>query len=99
MIGGFIGPIIRKITPRAALLGHPRGVSVAFIAMRPALEMFMTPVIGIVCFSVIPRELVRRRPLLPRPPCRLVPIGVGTAIAWGSTALGFNFGGLSRPAS
>ena len=23
MIGGFIGPIIRRITPRAALLGHP----------------------------------------------------------------------------
>ena len=46
-------PIIRKITPRAALLGTLAGVSIAFISMRPALEMFMTPVIGVVCFAII----------------------------------------------
>ena len=34
MIGGFIGPIIRKITPRAALLGTLAGVSITFISMR-----------------------------------------------------------------
>src|SRR3954468_24109423 len=50
MVGGFIAPIIRKITPRAALLGTLAGVSVAFISMRPAMEMFMTPVIGLTCF-------------------------------------------------
>jgi AGZA family xanthine/uracil permease-like MFS transporter len=43
MIGGFIAPYIRKITPRAALLGTLAGVSVTFISMRPALEMYMTP--------------------------------------------------------
>ena len=46
MAGGFIGPIVRKITPRAALLGALAGVSISFISMRPAMEMFMTPVIG-----------------------------------------------------
>ena len=44
---------IRKITPRAALLGTLAGVSITFIAMRPALEMFMTPVIGLTCFAII----------------------------------------------
>ena len=34
MIGGFIAPYIRKITPRAALLGTLAGVSVTFISMR-----------------------------------------------------------------
>src|SRR6188508_3374289 len=53
MIGGFIAPVIRKITPRAALLGTLAGVSITFISMRPALQMFMNPVIGIVCFAVI----------------------------------------------
>src|ERR1700710_484199 len=53
MVGGFIAPIIRKITPRAALLGTLAGVSIAFISMRPALEMFMTPMIGVVCFVII----------------------------------------------
>src|SRR5271155_4341213 len=37
MIGGFVAPLIRKITPRAALLGTLAGVSVTFISMRPAL--------------------------------------------------------------
>ncbi len=40
MLGGFVGPLIRKITPRAALLGTLAGVSISFISMRPALEMF-----------------------------------------------------------
>ena len=53
MVGGFIAPYIRKITPRAALLGTLAGVSIAFISLRPALEMFMTPVIGVVCFAII----------------------------------------------
>ena len=41
------------ITPRAALLGTLAGVSITFISMRPALEMFMTPVIGMTCFAII----------------------------------------------
>src|SRR5947207_8619194 len=32
MLGGFIGPTIRKITPRAALLGTLAGVSITFIS-------------------------------------------------------------------
>jgi AGZA family xanthine/uracil permease-like MFS transporter len=94
MIGGFAGSIIRKITPRAALLGTLAGVSVTFISMRPALEMFMTPVIGITCFAIILLSWfggVKYRGI----PAGLVAIAVGTIIAWGSTALGFNFGGMT----
>src|SRR3982075_2608414 len=53
MIGGVVAPYIRKITPRAALLGTLAGVAVTFIAMRPALEMYMTPIIGLTCFAII----------------------------------------------
>src|ERR1700683_326450 len=53
MIGGFVAPYIRKITPRAALLGTLAGVSITFISMRPALEIYQTPVIGLTCFGVI----------------------------------------------
>lgn len=94
MIGGFIGPIVRKITPRAALLGTLAGVSVTFISMRPALQMFMTPVIGITCFAIIMLSWfggVKFRGI----PAGLVAIAVGTLIAWGSTAVGWNFGGMS----
>src|SRR5438309_1455701 len=94
MIGGFVAPIIRKTTPRAALLGTLAGVSITFISMRPALEMFMTPVIGITCFVIILLSWfggVRYRGI----PAGLVAIAVGTLIAWGSTAAGLNYGGLS----
>ncbi len=94
MAGGFIAPIIRKITPRAALLGTLAGVSVTFISMAPALQMFMTPVIGLTCFGIILVSWfggVRYRGI----PAGLVAIGVGTLIAWGSTAFGLNYGGMS----
>src|SRR5262245_21520197 len=95
MAGGFIAPIIRKITPRAALLGTLAGVSVAFISMRPALEMFMTPAIGVVCFSIILASWFGGVRYWKGIPAGLVAIAVGSLIAWGSTALGMNVGGMS----
>ncbi len=41
--GAFIAPYIRKLTPRAALLGTLAGVSIAFIALRPAQQILVTP--------------------------------------------------------
>jgi AGZA family xanthine/uracil permease-like MFS transporter len=95
MIGGFIAPIVRKITPRAALLGTLAGVSVTFISMRPALEMFMTPQIGLVCFAIIMVSWFGgvRYPF--GVPAGLVAIAVGMVIAWGSNLFGLGLGGLS----
>jgi adenine/guanine/hypoxanthine permease len=95
MAGGFVAPYIRKITPRAALLGTLAGVSVAFISMRPAMEMFMTPVIGIVCFAIILASWFGGVRYFKGMPAGLVAILVGTAIAWTSTAVGLNYGGMS----
>jgi AGZA family xanthine/uracil permease-like MFS transporter len=95
MIGGFIAPYIRRITPRAALLGALAGVSIAFISMRPGLEMYMTPVIGIICFAILLVSWLGGVRYYKGIPAGLVAIAVGSAIAWGSTALGFNFGGMS----
>jgi AGZA family xanthine/uracil permease-like MFS transporter len=95
MIGGFIAPYIRKITPRAALLGTLAGVSIAFISLRPALEMFMTPIIGVVCFAIILLSWFGGVRYFKGIPAGLIAIAVGTLIAWGSTALGLNYGGLT----
>ena len=94
--GAWIAPMIRRITPRAALLGTLAGVSIAFIAMRPAMEIFMTSIIGLTCLAIImaswfggvryPRGL----------PAGLIAIIVGMVIAWGAAALGFpGIGGMS----
>ena len=95
MLGGFVAPFVRRITPRAALLGTLAGVSIAFISMRPAFEMYATPVIGLTCFAIIlvswfggvvyPRGM----------PAGLVAIVVGAAIAWGSNLFGLDIGGMS----
>lgn len=95
MIGGFIGPWVRKITPRAALLGTLAGVSVTFIAMGPAAQMFLTPVIGLVCFAVILLSWFGGVRYFKGIPAGLIAIAVGTVIAWGSNLLGLNYGGLT----
>jgi adenine/guanine/hypoxanthine permease len=94
MAGGFIAPIIRRITPKAALLGALAGVSITFISMKPALEMFLTPMVGIVCFSIILVSWfggVKFGGI----PAGLVAIAAGTVIAWGSNLFGLHFGAMS----
>src|SRR6202163_1575675 len=95
MIGGFIAPFIRKITPRAALLGTLAGVSVTFISMRPALEMYMTPQIGLVCFAIIMLSWFGGVKYPKNIPAGLVALAVGMIIAWGSNLFGLGLGGLS----
>jgi adenine/guanine/hypoxanthine permease len=95
MIGGFIAPYIRKITPRAALLGTLAGVSVTFISMRPALEMYMTPQIGLVCFAIILASWFGGVKYPRGTPAGLVAIAVGMLIAWSSNLFGLGLGGLS----
>src|SRR3954465_4962436 len=96
MGGGFLAPVIRRITPKAALLGALAGVAVTFISMKPALEMFMTPVIGVICFAIILVSWfggVKYRGI----PAGLVAIAAGALIAWGSTLLpeAYQIGGMS----
>src|SRR5580704_12364556 len=95
MAGGFIAPYIRRITPRAALLGTLAGVSITFISMRPALEMYQTPLIGFVCFAIILLSWFGGVKYPKGIPAGLVAIAVGMMIAWGSNLFGLNLGGMS----
>ena len=96
MIGGFIAPFIRKVTPRAALLGTLAGVSITFIAMRPALEMFMTPVIGLTCFAIIMVSWFGGYKYPKGIPAGLVAIARRHARSPGArTLFGLNLGGVS----
>jgi adenine/guanine/hypoxanthine permease len=95
MIGGFVAPIVRRITPRAALLGTLAGVSITFISMRPALQMYETPVIGLVCFAVILASWFGGVQYFRGIPAGLVAIVVGSALAWGSNLFGLGLGDVS----
>jgi AGZA family xanthine/uracil permease-like MFS transporter len=98
MVGGFVAPFIRRVTPRAALLGSLAGISITFISMSPAAQMLQTPVIGLTCFAII---LVGWFGGIRYPkgvPAGLIALGFGTAVAWASNAFGLNYGGLSTGA-
>lgn len=95
MAGGFIGPYVRKITPRAALLGSLAGISITFISMSPAAQVFSTPIIGVVCFAIILANWFGGVKYFGGVPGGLVAIGVGTFIAWASNLFGLGYGDLT----
>ncbi|MGE3747071.1 MAG: hypothetical protein AB7G25_15395, partial [Sphingomonadaceae bacterium] len=94
IIGGFVAPVIRRITPRAALLGSLAGISLTFISLSPGAQLFMTPVIGVTCLAVILASWFGGFRYPGGIPGGLMAIMVGTLIAWGGQALGFNIGGI-----
>jgi AGZA family xanthine/uracil permease-like MFS transporter len=98
MAGAFIAPWVKRVTPRAALLGTLAGVSITFISMRPALEMFMTPVIGVVCFAIVVAAWFGGLRYPKAIPAGLVAIAFGMVVAWLAALLGLGFGGRSLTA-
>ncbi|HSO11843.1 MAG TPA: hypothetical protein VLT51_05675 [Anaerolineales bacterium] len=88
--GAFIAPFIRKLTPRAALLGTLAGVSIAFIALRPGMQILDPfPWIGLVCLAIVLGGWFAGVVFPGRVPAGLVAIGVGSILAWGATLLGW----------
>lgn len=95
VLGGFVGKWIRKITPRAALLGTLAGVSITFISMRPVLQMYLTPAIGLICFFILLVNWFGGVRYMRGLPAGCVALLAGTVIAWSSNLFGLNYGGLS----
>src|SRR3546814_18091998 len=96
MIGGFIAPVIRRITPRAALLGSLAGISLTFISLSPGAQIFMTPVIGVTCLAVILASWLGSYRYPGGIPGGLMAILAGSLIAWGGHLFGFELGGIGR---
>lgn len=92
--GAFFASYIRRLTPRAALLGTLAGVSIAFIALRPAQQIFMTPLIGLIGLAIVFGGWFAGVKFPFNLPAGLVAILVGTAIAWGTGVM--NIQGLQE---
>jgi len=97
LIGAFIGPTIRKFTPRAAMLGTLAGISIAFISMSAAFEMFNAAWIALATFAIILLSWTAGVRLPFGIPGGLAAIIVGTVIGWLSYAV-FGWTGLSPTA-
>src|SRR3954453_11389610 len=82
LIGAFVGPTLRKFTPRAALLGTLAGISITFISMRPAAQMWEAAWIALPVLTLILIGFVSGVRLPGNVPMGIVALGAGTAIAW-----------------
>ena len=82
LIGVFVGPAIRRLTPRAAMLGTLAGISIAFISMRPAFQMWEVPWIAFVSLAIVLISWTANVRLPGGVPGGLAAVIIGTLIAW-----------------
>src|ERR1700754_2544502 len=91
LAGAFVGPMIRHLTPRAAMLGTLAGISLAFISMRPAAQMWGALWIALPVFMIIVTGFIAGVRLPGNFPVGLAALLVGSAIGW--------IGGFMEPAA
>jgi AGZA family xanthine/uracil permease-like MFS transporter len=82
LLGAFVGPYVRRFTPRAAMLGTLAGISLSFISMRPAAQMWATPWIALPVLVIIMAGFFANVRLPFGMPVGLAALLVGTAIGW-----------------
>src|SRR6476661_6200195 len=90
LIGAFVGPKIRSLTPRAAMLGTLAGISIAFISMRPAFQMWEVPWISFVCFALVLIAWTANVRLPGGVPGGLAAVIVGSVIGWVVSLIGWS---------
>lgn len=89
-LGAFVGPTIRKYTPRAAMLGALAGISIAFISMRPAFQFFEVPWLGFLSFGIILLSWTAKVRMPFGLPGGLAAVLLGTILAWGAEFTGLS---------
>ncbi|WP_255621382.1 regulator [Pseudonocardia sp. DSM 110487] len=82
LVGAFVGPFIRRYTPPAAMLGTLAGISIAFISMRPAAQMWEALWIALPVMVIILIGFFTDLKLPGNIPVGLAALLVGTAIGW-----------------
>jgi AGZA family xanthine/uracil permease-like MFS transporter len=95
LLGAFVGPTIRKYTPRAAMLGTLAGISLTFISMRPAFQSWEVPWIAFITLGIILVSWMAGTKLPGNLPGGLIAVVIGTAIAWIASMLSLT--GLMQP--
>lgn len=74
----FCGPALRRMIPRAGLLGSIAAVALLLIAYLPFLKLFASPVVGFLSLGIVFISLLARFKLPLRMPGALAGIACGT---------------------
>jgi AGZA family xanthine/uracil permease-like MFS transporter len=82
LAGIFVGPWIRAHTPRAAMLGTLAGISIAFISLRPAFQMWEVPWIAFISLAIVLISWTANVRLPFGLPGGLVAVIIGVVVGW-----------------
>lgn len=82
LIGAFVGPTVRKYTPRAAMLGTLAGISITFIALSPIFQGWQDPWLFLLSFSIVLLSWTANVRLPGGVPGGLAAVVLGTVLAW-----------------
>ncbi len=80
-LGALVGPFIKRVTPRAGMLGTLSGIALVFIGVTAMSLVFESPIIGFISLTIILWGLVGRYQLPFNIPAGLLALGLGTAVA------------------
>ena len=98
-MGALIGPFLKRVTPRAAMLGTLCGIALVFIGTVPFTQIFEDPYIGFISLLIILWGLVGRFKLPFNLPAGLLALTVGTLLAliMGKSSVSFDGVGFYPP--
>ncbi|WP_297769022.1 xanthine/uracil/vitamin C permease [uncultured Roseovarius sp.] len=82
-LGAIIGPFLKRVTPRAGMLGTLCGIALVFIGTVPLATVFEDPFVGFASMIIILWGLVGRFRLPFNIPAGLLALIVGTVVAFG----------------
>jgi AGZA family xanthine/uracil permease-like MFS transporter len=83
-LAGFV----RRIVPRAALLGSLTAIALALITFLPVLEIFTAPTVGLVSLGIVLASLTAHIPTPLRIPGALAALGAGVFVQFAGSQLG-----------
>ena len=98
-LGALVGPWLKKVTPRAGMLGTLCGIALVFIGTVPLATVFENPFIGFASMIIILWGLVGRFRLPFNIPAGLLAlmVGTGVALATGQSTISFEGVGFYPP--
>ena len=92
--GSVIGPWLKRVTPRAGMLGTLSGIALVFIATVAMARIYENPIIGFTALAFILWGLVGRFSLPFNMPAGLTALVAGTIVALALGQSSFSFEGV-----
>ncbi len=94
--GAFYAERLRRVTPRAALLGVLAAVGITFVAAEFAFRIYTSPLVGLLPLAVLLLAYFARYRFPWGLPGGFLAVVFGTGMAWATSALGWqHFGGVA----